>query len=102
MTNPKRNFDQFHPLDHWPGTDRCLSHYGGPIHHVKIAWRYKHRDNLQYFAYRYFLCKLGRHKMRKFWWPKDKVHGMMCHGCDKRVLLPWVPDPLSKLREERE
>jgi hypothetical protein len=51
------DFSQWHPLDHWSGTARCRTLYGGWRWHLRIAWEFKWRGQLRTHT----LCKLGRH-----------------------------------------
>lgn len=58
----KLDFSQFHPLDHWPASKRCMSLPGGPKNHMSLAWQYKWRDKLVEPWARIFRCSFGKHK----------------------------------------
>lgn len=55
------DFSRYHPLDHWPGTQRCRQHYGGWRHHLSLAWTYHRRDQVIGWFARWTTCLYGRH-----------------------------------------
>lgn len=59
---PELDFSQYHPLDHWPFSARCRDHYGGGRHHLRIAWRFRRRDEVVGVFARVSTCVIGRHK----------------------------------------
>ncbi len=58
----KLHFDRFHPLDHWPGSARCRSFYGGWRNHLSLAWWVIWRDRVLRPIRRPLWCPLGRHR----------------------------------------
>ena len=61
---PELDFSQFHPLDHWPYTERCRAHYGGGRHHLRIAWDFRRREQVVGYFARWTTCVVGRHRWR--------------------------------------
>lgn len=102
MSEKRLDFKQFHPLDHWPWERRCWSRkarpgwktpfYGGPLYHLRIAWEYKHRENLIDWWHRLVLCRLGHHRMTIAKYPRQKRRVRLCHSCGNPSVtqeLPW-------------
>lgn len=78
MTN--LDFSIWHPLDHWPYSERCSMFYGGGYHHLKIAWQLKWSDWLAARTW----CKLGRHEFADSWrgiGVDAKYLGRVCRRC---------------------
>jgi hypothetical protein len=93
----KIDFSMFHPLDHFPGTTRCLTFYpvkfdetaklpatlkeviSAVTYHNTLAWDLKWRGWLK----RNTTCKLGRHELVS-WGQSDKVSYMACTHCFSR------------------
>ena len=64
MTKENRyDFSIWHPLDHWPGTRRCRSFYGGWRRHLVIAWQFHRRDQVVGLFTKQTTCRLGYHKI---------------------------------------
>jgi|SRR6266699_2385542 len=112
MEKPKLDFSQFHPLDHWPWERRCWSKeiqpgwetpfYGGPRHHLKIAWEYKYRDYLLIHLHKNLLCHFGKHYMMKGWNPHEQEYFESCLACggNRRTLSPdEVPDWIKRFND---
>lgn len=88
----KLDFSQFHPLDHWPGTKRCRSFYGGTRKHLSMTWEYRRRDQVLHPLYSVLLCPLGIHA-EQVWYLHE--HGVVrikptCKHCD------WTRLPSEK------
>lgn len=87
----KLDFSQWHPLDHWPGSARCRGFFGGWPHHLRIAWLYHRKWQLQSFLLRHSLCLIGRHTYRiwvmggKYPFKPDATAKFIavCFGCNK-------------------
>jgi len=105
MNKPKLDFSGFHPLDHWPWEQRCWSRqvqpgwstpfYGGPLHHLKIAWEYRRRDEIFGLLHKYLLCRFDKHMMTECWDSKTNKFSEFCAACggNRRTLPPdEVPD----------
>lgn len=86
MEIKKLDFSQFHPLDHWPWQRRCWSRkvqygwetqfYGGPIHHMKLAWEFKWREQVLYRP----LHTFGIHRFVT-WHSDAKGYQTICEFC---------------------
>lgn len=64
----KLDFSQFHPLDHWPFEVRCYRFYGGPWHHLKIAWQLRRREELIHWFWKHLrLCRPLGHQWNVFY-----------------------------------
>lgn len=59
------SFDEFHALDHWPGSAYCRTQYGSWRMHLKYGWEFKWHDDVQR-PFRKLLCKIGKHDVRPF------------------------------------
>lgn len=77
------DFSMFHPSDHWPWEPRCREFYGGWRYHIKIAWTYRWKPEIRWWAWRpYYLiaCRLGFHSWET-WWRRDKGYTTLCEYC---------------------
>lgn len=70
------DFSQFHPLDHWPGSARCRSLYGGWRNHLRMAWDYKWSGDLRSHT----LCRIGRHRWGRTW-TRSRGEFRSCNDC---------------------
>jgi hypothetical protein len=92
ISEPRIDFSEFHPLDHRPWERRCWSLYGGPWNHLRLAWTYRHKDELLDFFYKHWLCPLGRHRMVEMWVPDKRQRFQECQACGDpavRHILEW-------------
>lgn len=76
------DFSMFHPLDHWPFTRECASHYGGWRQHLHLAWEYRWKQEICSWT----LCKIGKHKPSKWTRPSTGETGIGCWNCAKEVI----------------
>ena len=83
------DFSEFHPLDHWPWQRRCWSNklqggwetpfYGGPIHHVKLSWQFKWREQV---LFRPLHVVFGKHHFQT-WHNEAKGYKTYCIFCSE-------------------
>ena len=79
------DFSEFHPLDHWPFSQRCKEFYGGGFHHLSIAWHYHRKEQIGYYLKRPFykiLCKFGKHDTKCWHISSINRYQIMCRFCD--------------------
>lgn len=67
-------------MDHWPWEGRCREFYGGWRVHLRYAWQYRHRENLECFWHRWVACRFGSH-MFTIWSKPSGEHGKNCLAC---------------------
>lgn len=69
------DFSQFHPLDHWPGDQRCRTLPGGLRNHLALAWHYKWSSSLAVAT----LCRIGLHRPAQGWSDEHGDHTLCAH-----------------------
>jgi len=92
MSEVRLDFSEFHPLDHWPWSRRCLSLPGGAGRHLRLTWEYRRGPELRART----VCLVGIHRPRPYWrgrggpFDPDQHHrrpadGHACIDCGKAM-----------------
>lgn len=74
---PRLDFSRFHDQFHRPFTRECYQQYGGPWHHLKLAWEFHRKDQVIRPFWKHTFCLIGKHKWVIWktgntpWWSKE-------------------------------
>ena len=85
MSEPKLDFSQWHPLDHWAFTKYCRTFHGKGFHHLRLWADYQMPDPVGAV-----LCMFNKHDPVDYWGnvkgiDNDPPDGKMCSRCYKVI-----------------